>query len=202
MWLEIEECFTWDAVRTITVSSLDTVGLDLENWTTTYWDICPEEDIRLIDTEVDPLRPLLDSTDAIDRDTHMISEEREEGEWCFYILTIHDDGQFLNHICMVVYPRPYKCCITPDTENSGIIGWLRWYDKVPEFQPLRNGDRQIWKCSIVENYRIFGDRQCRCREGIDEHVDEYRERDEKDKMISRILLIIIEIGVITYSERS
>ena len=62
------------------MASLDTVSLDLENWPPTNIDIFPEEDIRLIDAHIDSLRSLFNSTDPINRDTHMISEEREEGE--------------------------------------------------------------------------------------------------------------------------
>ncbi len=76
MRLEVEEGFARYSVRAIAMPSLDTVRLDLEDRTTTHRDICPEEDIRLIDTEVDPLRILLHSTDSIDGDLRMISEER------------------------------------------------------------------------------------------------------------------------------
>ena len=88
------------------MTSLDTICLDLEDRSPSYGYVCSEKDIRLIDSELYPLGSLLYSTDTIDRDLRVRPHEGEEIETRLHILAIDDDGHLLNHICMIVYPRP------------------------------------------------------------------------------------------------
>ncbi len=96
-------------MRTIAMSSLDTIRLDLEDGSTTDGEICPKEDIGLIDTELYPLGSLLHASDPIDGDLRVRPHECEEIEIRLYISSIDYNGHLLNHICMIVYPSPYKC---------------------------------------------------------------------------------------------
>ena len=93
-------------MRTIAMTSLDTICLDLEDRSPSYGYVCSEKDIRLIDSELYPLGSLLYSTDPIDRDLRVRPHEGKEIETRLHILAIDDDGHLLNHICMIVYPRP------------------------------------------------------------------------------------------------
>lgn len=80
MGLEVEECLARYSMSTITMTSFDAISLDLEYRSTTDRDIFPEEDIRLIDTQMDSFRSLLDTTDTIDGYLGIIPEECEEIE--------------------------------------------------------------------------------------------------------------------------
>ena len=85
-------------MRTIAMTSLDTICLDLEDRSSSYGNICSEKDIGLIDSELYPLGSLLYSTDPIDRDLRMRLHEGEEIEARLHILAIDNHGHLLNHI--------------------------------------------------------------------------------------------------------
>lgn len=164
------------------MTSLDTIRLDLEHRSTTYWDILSEEDIRLIHTQMDTLWSLLDTSYTIDRYFGIIPEECEEIERCFHIISVYDYGHFLNHICMYIYPCPYKYRARCDMENTNIFSWRFWDREVLYFHIFRDRKMDFFFDSIIEDNSIFCESDFWCADLVDIHAREYRERVEKDKV--------------------
>ena len=156
-------------MRTIAMASLDTICLDLENRSTPDGEISAEEDIGLINTEMDPLRSLLHSTDPIDRDLRMRLHEGEEIEARLHILAIDNHGHLLNHICMIVYPRPYECGSRLEVKYSSIIHGYTRHDEILELHSLEYRDLEFSQDTIIEYDGIFVDCERRCRDLFEKH---------------------------------
>lgn len=142
-------------MRTIAMSSLDTIRLDLEDGSTTDGEICPKEDIGLIDTELYPLGSLLHTSDPIDGDLRVRSHECEEIEVCLHISPIDNNGHFLNHICMIVYSSPYELRIGLEVKYSNILHRSTRHNEVLEPHSLEESDLEFREYPIIEYDRIL-----------------------------------------------
>ena len=165
------------------MASLDAIGLDLEYRSTAESDISSEEDIGLVDSEVDSLRPLLHSSDPIDRDMGMISEEREERESGIDITSLDYDGQLLNHRCLIIYPCPYEYPSGGYMKPSHIVPRSARCEEILELHSLREREIDLWHTPIIVDDRILRERQCRCRQCVYIHTESIGKERKRTRRI-------------------